>query len=501
MIKNKIMTLRKQLALGYLLIVLLMSIQSVVTYLNISKNKDTALWTKHTLEVISVGHRLEKQLLEMETGLRGYLLTGELLFLVPFEQGKEDFSQSFNIALQLVSDNNQQVQLLEDIMALETEWIEQVAHNQIAARNKIKQGHATMQDISTLIADENGYNFVDKLGYKLITFINNEEKLLKGREINELNADRTLMNQIFFGSLFTLLMAIVLIYFTMRRITGQINDMTELAKQIASGDLSQKINSPGVDEIGDLARSINVMVDRLNEISGQADAIANGDYSIEVKQNNDNDRLAIALNEMKNQVQERTIAMQESEKKMQRANDNLQLQNILKSQVSQITDLTQGATDIPTVSNTIISELAKMTDSGHGALYITKHSDEVGAELTLKLIASYAFDHRKNSLSEIYLGQGLVGQCAKEKEQILITNAPSDYVQIYSGLGEKSPLNIIVTPITFESKLIAVIELASFSHFSESKIEMLQLVSNNIGAVFNNMQNLAQTKKLLQKML
>ena len=59
------MTLRKRLVLGYLVIIVLMSVQSFITYLNISKNHDSAVWTKHTLEVITVGNRLEKQLLDI----------------------------------------------------------------------------------------------------------------------------------------------------------------------------------------------------------------------------------------------------------------------------------------------------------------------------------------------------------------------------------------------------------------------------------------------------
>ena len=59
-------------------------------------------------------------------------------------------------------------------------------------------------------------------------------------------------------------------------------------------------------------------------------------------------------------------------------------------------------------------------------------------------------------------GEGLVGQCALEKESILLTNVPTDYIHISSGLGEAPPLNIIVLPVLFEGQVKAVIELASF---------------------------------------
>ena len=70
----------------------------------------------------------------------------------------------------------------------------------------------------------------------------------------------------------------------------------------------------------------------------------------------------------------------------------------------------------------------------------------------LKLLASYAYKERKNIDNRFKLGEGLVGQCALEKEKILLTNVPGDYIQITSGLGEAKPLNIIVLPVVFEGR-------------------------------------------------
>ena len=58
------------------------------------------------------------------------------------------------------------------------------------------------------------------------------------------------------------------------------------------------------------------------------------------------------------------------------------------------------------------------------------------------------------------MGEGLVGQCAYGKQHILLTNEPSDYIEITSGLGGSKPQNILVLPIVFENKIKAVIEIA-----------------------------------------
>jgi hypothetical protein len=97
-----------------------------------------------------------------------------------------------------------------------------------------------------------------------------------------------------------------------------------------------------------------------------------------------------------------------------------------------------------TVGKLILSELAPVVSAQHGVFYVMdmtreEQADEHSSESYLKLLASYAFRSRKNVGNRFALGEGLVGQAALEKERILITNAPEDYVQITSGLGQAKP--------------------------------------------------------------
>ena len=73
--------------------------------------------------------------------------------------------------------------------------------------------------------------------------------------------------------------------------------------------------------------------------------------------------------------------------------------------------------------------------------------DSINDQPVLKLLSSYAYKERKNLANQFRLGEGLVGQSALEKQRILLTEVPSDYIRISSGLGEAPPLNIIVLPI------------------------------------------------------
>src|SRR5439155_21641482 len=96
-------------------------------------------------------------------------------------------------------------------------------------------------------------------------------------------------------------------------------------------------------------------------------------------------------------------------------------------------------------------------------------------------------------------GEGRVGQAALEKKSILITEAPHDYVKVTSGLGEASPVNVIVLPILFEEQLLAVIELASFRPFSEVNLAFLDQLMETIGIVLNTIIANMRTEELLEQ--
>src|SRR5260221_1724286 len=117
----------------------------------------------------------------------------------------------------------------------------------------------------------------------------------------------------------------------------------------------------------------------------------------------------------------------------------------------------------------------------------------------LKLTSSYAYRERKSVSNAFRLGEGLVGQCALEKKTILLTRVPADYIQISSGLGEASPLNIIVLPVLFEGEVKAVIELASFHPFSAIHQLFLDQLMESIGVVLNMISANMRTEELLQQ--
>ena len=102
--KPNSMKLRTQLLSGYALVFVLMTVIAVVTYRGIGSLTDTARWVSHTQEVIGEAHLIEKLLLDMETGQRGFLITGSDEFLDPYRDGIEDLKNNFTALRILIAD-------------------------------------------------------------------------------------------------------------------------------------------------------------------------------------------------------------------------------------------------------------------------------------------------------------------------------------------------------------------------------------------------------------
>jgi signal transduction histidine kinase/ActR/RegA family two-component response regulator/HAMP domain-containing protein len=171
-------------------------------------------------------------------------------------------------------------------------------------------------------------------------------------------------------------------------------------------------------------------------------------------------------------------------------------QDWLKTNRERFTRMLQGQRNLVEVSSMILSELAPLVSAQHGVFYSMIGQTDAPV---LQLQAGYGYEERKHLSTSFQLGEGLVGQCAKEKKRILLTEVPGDYVKINSGLGESSPLHIIVLPVLFEGVVLAVIELASFSPFSVTHQAFLEQITESVGLVLNTIEADTLTENLLKQ--
>jgi signal transduction histidine kinase/DNA-binding response OmpR family regulator/HAMP domain-containing protein len=306
---------------------------------------------------------------------------------------------------------------------------------------------------------------------------------------------------------------------------------------VAKGDLSKKITVGAKGEILELKNTINTMVDQLSSFAAEVTRVARevgtegrlgGQAEVEGvsgtwKRLTENvNQLAANLTTQVRAIAEvatavtqgdltRSIAV-EAQGEVAELKDNINQmianlkattgknaeQDWLKTNLARIGGMMQGQRDLKTVSRLIMSELTPVVSAQHGAFFLAE-PETAEDDPVLRMIASYGYKARKNVSNEFGLGEGLVGQAAIEKKSIVITEAPEDYIQITSGLGEAAPVNLIVLPVLFEEQLLAVIELASFRPFSEVNLAFLDQLMETIGVVLNTIIANMRTEELLEQ--
>ena len=266
--------------------------------------------------------------------------------------------------------------------------------------------------------------------------------------------------------------------------------VTTVAREVGvEGKLGGQASVPGAAGTWrDLTDNVNLLAARLTTqvraIAEVATAVTKGDLtrSISVEALGEVAALKDNINEMIRNLRETTVKNNE--------------QDWLKTNMAKFSRMLQGQKDLLTVGRLILSELAPVVNAQQGVFYVMGVDRD---EPALMLLSSYAYKQRKHLDNLFKLGEGLVGQCALEKEKIIITNAPPDYIQITSGLGEAAPLNIIVIPVLFEGQVKAVLELASFDRFSPMHLTFLDQLTESIGIVVNTIEANTRTEDLLKQ--
>ena len=234
-------------------------------------------WVTHTYEVIAQANAITASAVDMETGMRGYLLAGQEKFLAPYTNGANLFGELVASLSQTVNDNPAQVQLLKEAKQTIGEWQENVTEPTIALRRKIGDAK-TMDDMADLIGEARGKQFFDAFRATMADFRAEETGLMEQRQANNESTVSTTYLIIGISIAAALLIGLLLAWAIGNAIANPIKQMTIVMQRLAGGDTSAEV--PGTertDEIGEMAAAVQVFKDnaiekiRLAEEQAQAE--------------------------------------------------------------------------------------------------------------------------------------------------------------------------------------------------------------------------------------
>ncbi|MCI0704582.1 MAG: HAMP domain-containing protein, partial [Planctomycetia bacterium] len=318
-------------------------------------------------------------------------------------------------------------------------------------------------------------------------------------------------------------------------LTAQVRGIAKVVTAVANGDLKRKLTVEAKGEIAELAETINEMIDTLATFADQVTTVARevgvegqlggqakvpGAAGIWKALTENVNQLAANLTTQVRAIAEvatavtkgdltRTIMVEAQGEVAVLSNTiNEMIRNLrdttqknteqdwLKTNLAKFSRMLQGQRDLTNVGRMVLSELCPVVSAQHAEFY-TFDSDKETAQLTL--LAGYGAAGNGALGKGIGLGEGLVGQCAMDKQKILLNDLPPSYIRISSGLGSTAPRSVLVLPLIFEGQVRGVLELASLSGFNPTHQAFLDQLTESIGIVLNTIEANMRTEDLLKQ--
>jgi signal transduction histidine kinase/DNA-binding response OmpR family regulator/CHASE3 domain sensor protein len=440
-------TLKNNLRLGLGLSLIILFISSLASYVSISNLIKSTDLVKHSDEVILNTEGVISTLKDAETGQRGYLLTGNKIFLQPYYGSTDTAMAALNRIEAQTKDNAVQQKNVAELRNILARRL-----NIITSTIEIKSLGGQI-DPTVLLE---GKTYMDQARGVVNRMVKEERRLLESRtaELNKLTAYTPIL------ILIAALLAILITLFFYRKVSVDFDERVKLQK-----------------EIEDKKYEMEKRIVAIKEIASQ---ISNGNYGVKLDSQSQDDigELSESLNTMSSSLKKSFDTLEENE--------------WIQTGVANLNVNMVGEKDVFHLAEDIIEFLASYTKSQIGALYLFKDDGY------LHLKGQYALQGQ-NLVETIELGQGLIGQAVKTGKAILLDDVPQTELTVTHATGNIKPAQLIVLPIIRNEISIGGLELGTIGKYSDLQLHFLNLVLSDIGTALLGAQNRQKLQQLLEE--
>ncbi len=194
------------------------------------------------------------------------------------------------------------------------------------------------------------------------------------------------------------------------------------------------------------------------------------------------------------------LALMDMQTKLLEARKREEVEKYINVGLAEVSDLLRKYSDsLEELSDNVISYLVKYMNANQGAIFIAQGDDTEEQDIYLELLGCYAYGKKKHMHRQVKPGQGQVGQVYLEKQTMILTQAPDQYMKITSGLGEATASCLTLVPLKVNESVQGVIEIASFEVLEEYQVSLLEKISESIASSIANGKVNQRTQHLLEQ--
>jgi len=232
---------------------------------------ETNLMTKGDLESVILTLKIAKDMVEQETGQRGFIITGAENFLEPYQQGQAQLKADILALRPRLANDSENLTHLNQVELLSKQWLEKAGKPEIQARQEMNANPVTIADVSALIQSSIGKRILNKMRTQFVTFIQTENQL-NAQRVKEVKQQVMLVEFLTLSlTLGAIVIGLLLGIFISRGITRPLDKLTNMANQMAVGNLNQIVEAQNRDKMSQILSRR----DEMGDIGRSYDALAN----------------------------------------------------------------------------------------------------------------------------------------------------------------------------------------------------------------------------------
>lgn len=471
------LSIRNKLLLGYLVKMLLLIGTAVVMVRAFSASNDRLVHIINiSAERISLSHQLQVEILEATRNEKNIILEQEAV-------QKEIYRTRIQ---QSVTNVNAKIAQLHSISdepgrAILAEFSTTFKNYSKNLDTIISLAMAGKTDEAFAISSQKASTERDVMTLQLQKLV---DKNVKSMETDRKTSDASYssaLNVIFIFIIVSILLGLFVSLWITRSTTKRISTIAQLAERIASREFtSEKIEDSGSDELNPVFISLANINESFREVTESANSVASGNYSDDFSPRSEKDGLGNSLQKMTRSLRESTAANQ-------RYNWLMAGKNFLNEKLL-------GDLEPEEMAGNTITSICSYIGAGIGAIYLY---DENRQQLTLS--GRYAFTSPEHTQQTFRLNEGLIGQAAAEQKQFSVTAISDDQLRITSSVLNAKPRHVLITPFSFEGKILGVIETGRQEVFTDLEKEFLDNSMEMISIAITSAIARRRIRELLEK--
>ena len=425
--------------------ILLLLVSSTAAFISIKNLVASNELVNQSQEIIYNLNQSHTELLDAQTSMRGYLLTGKEQFLEQYTGSEDVVDDYYQKIGRLIGEDAVQQRTLGELLPLKDRFFSYLERRVQAKKQNVP-----------LLAEEldAGRNLMENIRRVNARLEETQQQLLAKRVIDAADYGLYSIMLIIFAALISTFISIVFFMRILRDYRERVSLQSELLE-------NEKITAKRIDVV--------------STVAGQ---IAKGNYEVRAVEESDD-----ALGSVNKSLNNMAESLENSFR-------NLSDKEWLQASIAELNQVMIGEKTISDLTTDIVEYVAVITKSNAAILYIPE-----GAELVA--ISGFSYIPTKER-ERIKFGDGLSGQAAVSRELMEIRSESTSDIKISYALGEMKPAHVVALPL-FNDRICGVVEVAKITNYSDLEIEFLNAVADNIAVAITAAQNRERVQELLEE--